>query len=315
MGLKFKSLLLSIIIFIFAFVMNVAAQEKTPDSARRLPYGKTGWSTFIRGGYLHQFKTDIDNSSEFSVNRFFVQGGVSYSPEIRRSVSLAVGYGYDSYDFSGSGGFGALDPWSEINSLRISAPVRWGFDDKWTLFAIPTVRTTVQNGADLNDGIQGGGFAGFSYRFSDRLTLGPGIGAVTQIEDSTSVFPVLLIDWEIIDNLSLRTGGGTGATLGPGLELAWRASDNWSFSLGGRYERLRFRLDDKNISPGGVGEDRAFPIFAGINYTRGRRLGLSLVGGVEVGGELIIEDGDGSEIISEYHDPAPFLGFAFRLRF
>ena len=103
--------------------------------------------------------------------------------------------------------------------------------------------------------------------------------------------------------------------MGPGLEFDWRASDNWSLSLGGRFEKLRFRLDDKNVSPGGVGEDRAFPIFGGINYNRGRRLGLSLVGGVDVGGKLIIEDKNGNEIVSENHDPAPFVGFAFRLRY
>ena len=234
---------------------------------------------------------------------------------MRRSVSLAVGYGYDGYDFSGSGGFGGVEPWSEINSLRISTPVRWGFDEKWSLFFIPTLRTTAENGAELNDAIQAGGFAGFSYRFSKRLTLGPGIGAVTQIEDSATVFPVLLINWKITEQLSLKTGGGTGATLGPGLVLDWRASGNWSFSFGGRYEKLRFRLDDQGVSPNGVGEDRAFPIFGGIKYTHNRRFQLSIVGGVDVGGELSLEDKDGNEILSESHDPAPFIGFAFSFRY
>ena len=141
MNCKYISLFVFSLFFIIA--SNAAAQGKTPNSETSIPYGKTGWSTFLRGGYLHQFKTDIDNSSEFSVNRFFIQGGVSYAPEIRRSFSLAIGYGYDRYDFSGSGGFGALDPWSDINSFRISTPVRWGFDNEWTLFVIPTLRTTV----------------------------------------------------------------------------------------------------------------------------------------------------------------------------
>jgi hypothetical protein len=279
-----------------------------------MPYGNTGWSTFLRGGYLHQFKTDIDNGGDFSVDRFFVQGGVTYSPQIQRSVSLALGYGYNGYDFSGSGGFGALQPWSNINSYRISTPVRWGFDDKWTLFFIPTLRFTAESGADLDDAAQGGGFAGFSYRFSDRLTLGPGIGALTQIEDSASVFPVLLIDWKITDRVSLKTGRGTGATLGPGLALDWRASEKWSLSLGGRYEKLRFRLDEQGLQPNGVGEDRSFPIFAGINYTHSRRFQVSLVGGVEVGGKLSVYDRDGNEIVRESYDPAPFIGLAFSLR-
>ena len=70
-----------------------------------------------------------------------------------------------------------------------------------------------------------------------------------------------------------------------------------------------------SLKPISTGEDRAFPIFGGINYKRGRRLGLSIVGGVDVGGKLIIEDKNGNEIVSEYHDPAPFIGFAFSLRY
>ncbi len=312
--MRLKYILLPLIWLVFMLAFSGAVQAQNPESGRSMPYGKLGWSTFLRGGYLHQFETDIDGGGEFSVDRFFVQGGVTYSPQIRRSISLALGYGYDGYDFSGSGRFGAFQPWSHINSYRISTPVRWGFGEKWTLFFIPTLRFTAESGADLDDAAQGGGFAGFSYQFNDRLTLGPGIGALTQIEDSASVFPVILIDWKITDRLSLKTGRGTGATLGPGLVLDWRASEKWSLSLGGRYERLRFRLDDRGLEPKGVGEDRAFPIFGGINYSYSRRFQMSLVGGVEVGGKLSLNDRDGNEIVKESHDPAPFIGLAFSLR-
>jgi len=65
--LKYMALLALGLAFIIAF--NAEAQDKKFNSDT--PRGKTGWSTFLRGGYLHQFKTDIDKSSEFSVNRFF----------------------------------------------------------------------------------------------------------------------------------------------------------------------------------------------------------------------------------------------------
>lgn len=312
--MRSKYIVLPVICLVFTLGFSSAVQAQSPKLGGKMPYGDTGWSTFLRGGYLRQLKTDIDNGGDFSVDRFFVQGGVTYSPEIRRSISLAVGYGYDGYDFSASGGFAALQPWSNIHSYRVSAPVRWGFDDKWTLFVIPTLRSTAESGADLDNGVQGGGFAGFSYRFSDRLTLGPGIGVLTQIEDSASVFPVILIDWKITNRLSLRTGSGTGATLGPGLVLDWRVSEKWSLSLGGRYERLRLRLDDHDLAPDGVGEDRAFPIFGGIQYTYSQRFHVSFVGGVEVGGKLSLFDRDGNEIIEESYDPSPFIGLTLSLQ-
>lgn len=312
--MRLKQLLWPVLGLALFLVFSSAVQAENPKSGRTVSFGNIGWSGFVRGGYVYQPKSDMENGDEFSADRFFVQGGVTYSPQIGRSVSLALGYGHDGYDFSGSSGFGALQPWSDINSYRISMPVMWGLDDKWTLFFVPTLRFTAESGADLGDAAQGGGFAGFSYRFSDRLTLGPGIAAVTQIEDSASVFPVILIDWKITDRLSLNTGQGTGATLGPGLALNWRASRKWSFSLGGRYERLRFRLADQGVAPKGVGEDRAFPLFGGINYTHNRRFQLALIGGFELGGDLSLEDKDGNNIVKESYDPAPFIGLSFSLR-
>ena len=149
--MRLKYILLPVLGLVSTIAFNTAVQAQNPTSGRNMPYGNIGWSTFFRGGYLHQFKTDMDNGGEFSVDRFFVQGGVTYSPQIRRSVSLALGYGYDGYDFSGSNGFVALQPWSHINSYRISMPVLWGLDEKWTLFFIPTLRSTAESGADLDD--------------------------------------------------------------------------------------------------------------------------------------------------------------------
>jgi hypothetical protein len=125
---------------------------------------------------------------------------------------------------------------------------------------------------------------------------------------------VILINWKITDRLSLSTGQGTGATLGPGLVLNWRASGKWGLSLGGRYERLRFRLADQGLAPNGVGEDRAFPIFGGINYTHNHRFQLGLIGGFELGGELSVDDKGGTTLVKESYDPALFIGLSFSLR-
>lgn len=304
-----------IICLLFLFVAPTvnAAGESRPKRPGMGP--KVGWSVFTRGGYVHQFDTDIDDGGSFSVNRFFVQGGPGYTTEKGTSISLAVGYGFDGYDFSGETGFGGRKPWEDIHSLRLSIPLRWKLTRQWTGFVSPTIRSTGEKGADFNNALTGGGFAGFSYRFSDRLSIGPGIGVLTQLEDSTQVIPILVINWKITDTLSLNTGRGIGATLGPGLTLDWQPSRSWSFSIGGRYESLRFRLDEDGTVPDGIGDDRSFPIFAGIGYSFNPMLRLSLVGGVETGGELRLEDEAGRLITKEDHDTAGFVGFAFSARF
>jgi len=289
------------------------AQEPRPRYDSMSP--KPGWSFPLRGAYTHQFDTDIDNKGgKFSVDRFFIQGGATYATKNRQSVSVSLGYGFNGYDFSGEMGFAGLRPWKDINSLRISTPISWGLDDNWTLFVIPSLRSTAETGASLGDDVQAGGFAGASYRVSDRLIIGPGVGVVTQIEDNASVFPVLLINWKITDSLSLETGRGLGATLGPGLFLKWEASDKWRFSLGGRYEILRFRLDKDGVAPDGVGEDRSFPILAGVTYRFTPKIQASLLGGVELGGKLKLDDQNGNEIIEENYDTTGFVGFTFRCR-
>jgi hypothetical protein len=66
----------------------------------------------------------------------------------------------------------------------------------------------VERGVNLRDGISPAIIDGASYPFSDRLTLGPGVGIVGQPEDDTSYFPVVLIKWKMTDRLSLETGDG-----------------------------------------------------------------------------------------------------------
>jgi hypothetical protein len=224
---------------------------------------------------------------------------------------LAVAYGFNDYDFSGKNSFGNREPWEDVHSFRLSIPWLWRVDERWTGFFSPSIRYTGAQGADLNDALTGGGIAGFSYRYNDRLSIGSGIGIMTQLEDNVQIIPILVVQWRISDTLSLQTGRGLGATLGPGLTLEWRPNQEWSFSLGGRYEKLRFRLDDSATISSGIGEDRSFPIFAGIEHRFNHQTRISLIGGLEVGGELSLEDREGRMLIEEEHDPAGFMGLSF----
>jgi hypothetical protein len=305
---------------LLGFLLLLAASP-APGSPPQTRGGKPAsvpagtWSFSLQGGAVHQFDAGLDEGGSFRVNRLFLQGGPRYAADYRRSISLSLGYGLDGYDFSGDRGMAGLVPWKTVHTVRVSTPVRWGVGRDWTVFVIPTVRIAAETGAALGDSVSGGGFAGFAYRFGDRLTIGPGVGAMTQIEDSPDIFPVLLIDWKITERLRLETGRGLGASRGPGLTLRWEVSNRWNVSLGGRYEKLRFRLDREGVAPGGVGSDRSFPIFCGASYRVGPRAEASLVGGVEMGGELRLEDENGNRIAEENYDQAGFLGLALRVRF
>lgn len=287
------------------------------DPENRPPDVRQKSGPFIQGGYARQFDAGIGQGGEFSVDRAFIQGGYSFSGGKKARISVALGYGYDGYHFKGENGFAGLRPWSDVHSLRIGVPVRYQSDDqKWEFFGLPTLRFAAENGAGLEDGMFGGVLAGFSYRFSDRLTLGPGFGLFSKIDDGSEVFPILLIDWKISKRLSLTTGRGLAATAGPGLSLIWRANERWRYLIGARYEKLRFRLDDTGPAPGGTGEDRAFPLYVGALYAPDRKREVSFVAGSEFGGELRLDDANGNRVAeSEQDDGAIFAGVTFRVRF
>ena len=305
---------ISVVIF-FCFLVFSAGSALAQQQKNQGPSGPPGgWSSFARGGAVYQFDTDLDEGGSYDVKRATIEAGRGYAWGPRTSLSLALGYRYDGYSFSRGSGIAAAAPWEDVHSLSLGAPMRRGIGENWSAFLLPSVQSSGESGSDFGDTITGGVLTGFAYRFGERLTIGPGVGVVSELEDSASIFPVLIVDWKITDTLSLETGRGLGASMGPGLTLNYQANDQWSFSVGGRYEKVRFRLDDEGIAPGGIGEDSSFPLFAGFTYSYSPEIKLSLVGGVEFGTELVLEDSDGNRIMKESSDPGGFLGFTFSFR-
>lgn len=291
----------------------LAAKENAAQPAATQTQG--AWRTSVRGGGVYQFDTDLDEGGSYTAARSTVSASTSYGWDRRNSVGLSLGYSYNGYDFSGSEGLGNLAPWDDIHTLSVGMPMRLGVNDQWTAFMIPSIRSTGESGADFDQTLTGGLLGGASYRVNDRLTVGPGIGIFSQLEDSATVIPILIVDWKISNVLSLNTGGGLGATLGPGLVLNYTPNEMWQFGVGGRYEKLRFRLDESGSVSSGVGEDASFPLFVSARYTASPKINISCVGGIELGGELSVEDEDGEELVEESYDPGMFLGLTFNGRF
>ena len=308
-----KGVIVALLSLVIVLPMNAAAQKSSGQPAARFP--QSGWSTAIRGGGVYQWDTGLDDGGNYDASRFSIQASQGYAWDPRTSVSLSLGYSFDGYSFSGDTGLAAAEPWENIHTVSLGLPLRWGIGDKWAAFLIPTVRSTGESGASFDRSITGGGFAGVAYRFGPRLTIGPGVGVISQIEDDPTIFPILIINWKISDSLSFETGGGLGATLGPGLQFAYQLNSKWRFTVGGRYESLRFRLDNNGRIPDGVGEDKSFPLFAGCTYSWGFQKSVGIVGGVELGGELRLEDEDGNRIDKTEYDPGAFIGLTFNFRF
>jgi hypothetical protein len=287
------------------------------DNIQRSQGGaQSPWSTVVRGGAVYQFDTDLDEGGRYTSGRYNVEIGQSYGWSRRDTATLSIHYTLDSYDFSGdnAGGITFNFPWEKIHTFSISTPLRKGIGDNWTAFLIPSIRSTGESGAEFSETITGGGFTGVSYKFSDNLTIGPGLGVFSQLEESATIFPVLIIKWNITEKLSLETGRGLAATLGPGLTLSYNATPKLRLGVGGRYEKLRFRLDKNGDVESGVGEDSSFPVFITCSYSVNRKSSISFVAGLETGGELKVEDSKGNTINEEDSDSGVFTGLTFNMR-
>lgn len=273
------------------------------------------WVFGVRGGAFYQTSSGMDSGGDFDVSRWFIEPSVGYAWNRRTSVSLAVGGGETYYGFPSAAGLGGGDPWDTIRDLRISLPIRFSPMEEMDVFVIPSIRTNAERGADLDDGRTEGVLGGFLWRFSDSFAVGPGVGWFTEIEGGSNVFPILLVDWDITDSLKLSTGRGLGASQGPGLTLSWKAQDNLTISVTGRYESTAFRLDDSGVAPGGIGTDKSFPMVGSVQYSPWPMAEISAFAGVELAGELGLQNGSGRKIASSDYDPAPIFGFSFSLRF
>ena len=299
---------------IFVFLSLVATSPLAAETETNRQFGPWVWG--LQGGAVQQFGTGLsDGPGDFDVSRAVFQPSIGYAWDRRTSVSLSLGVGSSDYDFSNDAAIDGLSPWGKVEDYRISLPVRFSPTERSDVIVIPSVRSQVESGASLDDGRTQGVLAGASWRFSDSLSLGPGLGWFSELGGGSNAFPIVVVDWKITDKMSLTTGRGLAASQGPGLSLNYALSDRWKLGLTGRYERTRFALNGDGAAPGGYGEDRSLPLLLTATYSPWPMTSFSAVIGAEFEGSLRLEDAGGRRIGSTDYGTAPVLGFSFTSRF
>ena len=268
------------------------------------------------GGGAHQSETDLsDSEGAFAVDRWFFSLGMDYGWSQRDSIGFSIGTGKSIYEFSDLSGFGGGDPWGTVEDTQISVTWRFGFGDTGSFIIIPTARIDGEEDASSGDSSTYGLYVATAWRINETLTIGPGIGVFSRLEDSARFFPFLAIDWDITDRWSLSTGRGLAASQGPGLTLTYQLNDDWSLGFAGRYEDVEFRLDDEGPLAGGVGRDQSLPLIFMGTLEPSKKLRLSVFAGIELNGTLKLKDSMGDVVEESSYDPAPVFGASFNLRF
>ncbi len=274
-----------------------------------------GWFWTLDGLYAAQGDADIgEGDGEFSLQRVYLAASLDYLWNPRTALGVSVGGGLSRYDFSGNSGLPG-EPWEDIEDWRVSLVSRFPINDRVSGLIIPSYRVNRESGASTSGADTWGLLAGVSWRLRPGLTLGPGIGVFERLEESTAVFPILVIDWDITERWNLSTGRGLAASQGPGLTLGYTLNQDWTLSLVGRDEPIDFRRDDEGPAPGGIGRDEVFPLVLGAEWAPNPGTRLSFFLGGEFGGELELANPSGEVIARSDYDTALIGGASFSLRF
>lgn len=292
---------------VLAFPVTVSAQGAAPalseESAR--------WT--VNGSALYQFQADLDRGGNYRVSRFFINGRWSHPVNSQLSLGVGLRYAFEDYSFSDAVGFSGQAPWGDIHMPDLSLAAFYRAADDWRFLAAATGGFAAEAGADTGDSLIYGGILAATKKISPDLTLGLGAGIYRRFEE-TSFFPLIFVKWKISDQWSLGNALQAGPTGPAGLELVYRPGEDWAFGLGGAYRSVRFRLDRDGAAPGGIGQEKSFPVWLRASRRLTKGLHLDLYGGLLPGGELRIEDSSGRELRRDDYRTAPFTALSFSWR-
>jgi len=183
----------------------------------------TGWGAVVDGLAVYQGSADLDGGGDFSASRAFLRTGAINRFQDGSFAGLLLSYGQFSYDF----GSPDNQPWDDFRDIRLSAPLRFVLDNGAGVLVSPQLRWDYEQGASASDGFTYGVFAGISWALNPNLRIGRALGVFSEVgTNDLEVFPAVLVDWTIAKRWNLSTGGGLGATQGPGVALTvagvWR---------------------------------------------------------------------------------------------
>ena len=130
--------------FLPLVLVHLLASVSPSWAAGPPPGARDGWSWTLQAAGVSQLDTDMDKGGEVGVDRYFVSLSLARQLSSSLRVGAELGYGEARYDFSGVG-FGGADPWGTVREVRLSLPLRYAATDRWSLFAIPSIRRACDN--------------------------------------------------------------------------------------------------------------------------------------------------------------------------
>ena len=272
----------------------------------------------VDGGY--QTQAQIDGGGAMEALRFKAKGQIRGPVTHSTRVYLDVAYAHTGYEFSPDGAppcpqpqaCFANGPWQNVHTLDIAPGGSLVLNEALQLQAFVPIRWHAESDSDRS-GLTAGFLALVQIRFSETFTSALGVGVQSELEQETSVFPIITLDWKINERFQLVTRGDPYQGGNVALFVGSNPSFRGSISVG--YERRRFRLAASSPDSNGVGEMTSVPVLLGVDFTLGRESKLSFEGGIALRGRLELDDANGVELRREAFDTAGLIRGMLRIAF
>ena len=301
----------------FGLILLTLASWSLPTAAQPPP-GDQGkppgpfWS--LSGSFVEQFDADLDTQGSYSVSTLLLRASVAQPISRKTILGLSVSYDLHDYEFSDDVVLESASPWDRVHGLNLSLPVIRRANEKWTMLVSPSIGSYGASGAAFSDTVTWGVVFAATYAFQPDRKLGFGAGVFDRI-GQTRGFPFISIDWRLTERWRLTNPLTVGPTGPAGLELAYEIGPKWELGAGGAYRNIRFRLDERDLEPNGIGEQRGIVTFARLMHTFSPKLSLVVYTGLILDGELRIENEDAQQRRTVDHDSAPLLAISLSGRF
>lgn len=268
----------------------------------------------LSGSAVAQLDSDLDGQGSYSSSSLLLRA--SGVRPVSRKTLLGLSFNYDflDYDFSDDARLESASPWDQVHGLNLSLPIFRSLGSRWSMLISPSIGSFGASGASFSDTVTYGLTFATTYAFRPDRRLGFGVGAFDRIGQSRA-FPFISVDWRLNKKMRLTNPLTVGPTGPAGLELTYEISPSWEFGAGGAYRNIRFRLDNEDLEPNGIGEQRGIATFVRVLHTVSDKFSLTIYTGLVVSGELRVEDEDAQQRRTVEHDPAPLLAISLSRKF
>jgi hypothetical protein len=289
------------------------AISRKPDLASPEEDRKSHAAFDIFGDYA--FESDFtDSSGSLAVSRVGAQFSVTMPAYKTSQVGLSLEATRWNFDFKNATTLDSVDgnPWRGVNDFNLALTFSNQVTDHWSYVVGGFVRSSYADGAEFSDSITGGALVGATYKFSDNLSIGAGATVHSVLEDEWTILPLITVDWKICEQWALRSTPGVGRRL---MGLVYTPVEPLEITLGGGFEYVDFRLDNKSPAPKGVGRFRRFPVGIDVKYSFSRQFSIDAYGGIVLGQQITLDDSNGERIRREDIDSSALIGLSLDWRF